>query len=126
MSYSINYIEKGFILYFSGVISLEEIYEAVGKLSGHEFYEQQRYQLWNYLDATFDNNYDLGGIEETAAVHWASSRMTHRIKAASVINNDALLGLYKQYIETSNDLGTKWEYRLFDSHNIALKWCKSE
>lgn len=125
MSYSIDWNGTGFTISLSGAVSLEEVFEATGKLHGHEYYQNQKYQLWNYLDATFDNNYEQGGIEESAAIDWVALKTTHRIKGASVIKDDAIIALYNEYIETAKKLGTNCEFKLFESYDIALLWCKS-
>ena len=121
MAYDIRFKNNGFVVFQSGLITIDEIEEVNNFIHGHENFDSHRYQIMHLLDADF-SEIILDTSEEPAAMDWAGSLTQRKVKVAFVVQEPNAVDYCKQYISHSKDMESPWDFELFADMKGALKW----
>lgn len=121
MAYDIRFKNNGFIVFQSGLITIDEINEANGFIHGHENFDSHRYQIIHLLDADFSEIIQ-DTSEEPAGMDCAGSLTHKKVNVAFVVQEPNAVDYCKQYISHSKDMRSPWGFELFADMKDALKW----
>ncbi len=124
MAYDFSFKNNGFFVSHKGMITIDEISEANGRIHGHEYFDSHRYQIINLLQADF-SEIDQSSSEEPAATDWVASRFQRNVKVAIVVLEDKAVDFCKQYIYESKNIDSPWVFELFADIKDALKWAET-
>ncbi|MHC4553014.1 MAG: hypothetical protein ACYSUT_09670 [Planctomycetota bacterium] len=104
---------------------MEELLE-----TNHKFYSNEHSSKARYLIHDFS---DIDGFEQDsidpqyfAVADKGSNSYISEIKFALVTDNDDLTKLCREYINTSETVGSNWSFGLFDNLAEAKQWAESE
>ncbi len=124
MSYEIRWEEKGTFTCLYGVITIEELEEANGKLHGDARFDNHKYQIWNLLEADFGSITEEE-IELVAATDMASSISVPQMKVAIFAVDHHTLKIVNHYIKWSLELNPSWHFKVCTNIEEAEKWAKA-
>ena len=121
MPYQLTYENDGFLLVHTGIITIQEINESNGLIHGHPEFDSHRYQIVDLLEADFSEIL-LANANQPGATDWAASKTASNIQVAMVVEETNAKAFCEEYISTTKQLGSDWEFGLFPSREQARKW----
>ncbi len=124
MTYHITWNEKGVILNLLGEINIQEINEANGIIQGDARLEDLKYQIWDLLEADLSPISKIQ-VEVPAAIDLAASKSVLKMKVAFIAQESHSVEVCQHYIKESKDLGSPWEFGLFNCMGNAMEWGES-
>ncbi len=125
MSFNIIWNNDGTIINFYENISIDEINKANDMLYKDKRYEKSKYTIINILNAISDNTINKDSVMFPAAMNRGASQYIKKMKNAFVVIDEHDRALCQRYIDTSKDIGSTWEFSIFNSMEEALAWGRS-
>lgn len=124
MPYETVWEKHGTVWTFFGEISFEEIDKA-----NKEFYSDKRsdnckYQIFNGIQVT-NITMDKKDTLVTACSDSGASMSITNVKVALVGGPDELIKLYEEYINISKKINRSWQFKIFESLEMAKQWVSS-
>jgi hypothetical protein len=124
MSYKLFYGGKGFIISFSGIVSIDELNEGNGDIQGHEKFDNHRYQIVDLREA------DLSGVsleetEEPAGTDLFASMINTSVRIALIVSDVIAHTVCQEFVNKSLAIGSPWKYGIFYDYDKALTWAKT-
>ncbi len=110
---------RGLFRRFSGVVTSEEILQAVLKVYGDPRFDDLTYVINDFSDIE-GVALDERNIKKVAYLDKASARTNPRIKIAFVTRNPAFFGYAEMYMKFVDEL--PWQTEIFSSLEEAREW----
>ncbi len=121
MPYTLIYRDNGFFAKHSGVITIDEINEANGKIHGHVDFDSHKFQVINLLEADLTHLHaSLARIP--GAIDSAGSRVNSHVKVALIAVDYISIQFCLEYINTARRLKSSWEFLIFSNEKEAILW----
>ncbi len=120
MTYQINWIDKNPSVYFNGDLTIKEIIDANGELIGNKYFDDLKYQIWDFSQVVKINVTSLD-MMVISALDKGASYWNRNVKVAIIAIQTSAKKLANKYIEAMKT--TNWTCRLFDNPEDAKKWC---
>jgi len=121
MPYTLDHKDNGFIVTHTGIITIEEINEANGRIHGHEGFDLHRYQIINALDADF-SKITHSHARMPGATDSIASRTRSNVQVAILVEEPTAARFCEHYIETAKRMGSSWEFQIFADLRSAREW----
>jgi hypothetical protein len=115
---------KGIYWRFSGVVTLDEQELADGEMYGDPRFDELEYFIWDGTDID-KVDYHETEADEPAAIDKVSSVYKPNLKGALIAKTESVKLVVQRYIKTSIELGSSWEFKMFDSLEQAREWLAS-
>jgi hypothetical protein len=123
MAYQLVYHDRGFVIRFFGDVSDDEIDQGNGEIHGHSEFDTHRYQIVDFREARL-LNVSTKKADEAAAIDVVASRTNFHVRIALVVADAHSFNLSKMFAEKSREMGSPWEYAIFEDYTESLKWAK--
>ena len=105
-------------------LSIQEIHSANGELHGDARIGDQKYSIWNLLNADLSSA-TKKEIVEPAATDFGSSHYIPRMKIVFIAHEAYTIELIHCYIDCCRKLDTLWGISIFDDANRAIQWART-
>jgi len=121
MPYKTTWEQHGIYWQFSDIVTELDIIDA-----NKEMYKDARFSSIHYFiwDATNTKSIDLSNVQvdlEAVKAQGESIRK-NELKCAFIATDETIKELINQYITTSNELNSTWEFMLFNDIEGVRKW----
>lgn len=123
MSYELAWEPKGFYRRYYGCTTDLEVAETTFMFEASPEFEDMRYTILDFLDATDLTVVNSSYIEEAAAIDRIASRLNTRVKIAVVTTSELVIKLAKEYLDHPLRV---YPIEIFQTLEDARKWVDDE
>ncbi len=123
MPFDLNRNNDGIIFNFHGSINTDEVNKANDVLHKDTRLKNHKYSIFNFLD-THSDTIDNVCVMFSADMSIKTVHVKHKMRIAFVVADKYAKALCLYYIELSKDVGSTWEFDIFNSVEEALNWVR--
>ena len=125
MPFKYSYTSDRYFCVFSGIVTWDDLFTATGSLHGSENLDNLKEVLIMFSDSSkviFSSKtpQELAYLDRTALNYNKSLRFAFVAKSPDAHN------LALNYIKFSKEVGSKWNYEVFDNYDAAVFWLETE
>ena len=124
MAYDIQWMDKGVIITYQGLLNTYAIAQLNNTLYSDNRFDDCRYIIDDYLKADISPLNELTS-KKSAATDYGASKSNPNLKLAMVIKGSRQIELANIFICTINKLHCTWECKIFGTLTEAKAWCTS-
>ena len=121
MADSIIWENKGVFLQFFGVVNLADITRCNDEMYADPRLDNAQYQIWDFTGVE-SVTMDLDEAKVPAVIDRGANVSIPSLKIALVAKADELVELCNQYVETSKQMHSSWDFYVCDKLEDARKW----
>ena len=120
MAYNYQWLDDGFIIEFSGEVTIRELIMANSTWKNHKDLKNFKKQVWDFSNANLDY------VFESDAQDREKILSTENIKVAFIAGNDYTRHLVNVFIKRSLETGSDWSFQIVETMREALEWTGME
>lgn len=122
MSYTLNWELKGAFIEFYTNPTINDIQRGNGELNKNKKFKKIKYVIWDFSNVSLLN---IKSEEVTLPVitNLIESEKTPMLKIAIIVTEPYGVELCKKYIDYVQTMNISWETEIFETVELALKWC---
>ncbi len=113
--------ENGIYWKYSGVVTLQEVFEANNEMYGNPKFDHISYQIVDFLEVD-KLDFKDEDVAVPAATDFSTTTYVRPQKIALVANALPIRVLCHSYIEESLEMGSPWQFQLFHTLEEAREW----
>ena len=121
MPHTTTWDSTGIKWQFHGAVTSEEVDEANREMYEDPRFDSIKYFIWDMskVEKLISNELD---VNKPAVTDYGASHSNEFIIGALVANEGHVYDSCENYLKISNKLNTKWNLKLFNDNESALKW----